>query len=178
MVSEVIMTQLKMQGKTKQWLAGKMNLSYSTLHQKLSNNTFTAEELIELCRIFSLSLEDFVENDEDRQKDLSLFPIENREDVAISERRNYVRAGMHVESQHAAGALIYLPYGITDYLAKYGPILILAIDAYIEALKEEVECITIWEQGKKPKLEDMQSRLHIIKELLLIQIELYEELYE
>ena len=113
MVSEIIANILRERGKTKQWLAGELNLSYSTLHQKLSNNTFTAQEFIQLCQIFNLSLEHFVENkNEQGQIKMKSIPIDNRPDVPFEEFTNYERMGLVLEKQHSNGMEIYTPYGV------------------------------------------------------------------
>ena len=129
-VAKVILSKLKKENKTKQWLASKINLSYSTLHQKLSNNTFTAEELITLCMLFQLDIQHFVERPTDGKMDIMETPISARPDVTIETMENYIRGGIGIESEHENGALLYLPYGIQSYLVHHYETLQSVVSSY------------------------------------------------
>lgn len=47
------------------WLSKEMDISYSTLHQKLNNDTFTANDLLKICKIFDVNLEYFEKVDKE-----------------------------------------------------------------------------------------------------------------
>lgn len=152
-VSEVILNRLKTEGKTKQWLALKMELSYSTLHQKLTNNTFTAEEFISLCKIFQLDIQNFIENKQnDGLTELMNIPIQSRPDVSIEQMERYERGGIGIESQHENGSLLYLPYGLQDYLVQHRELLSGIMDAYKVAAEQMKKLLT-----EDEEYEDVQQ---------------------
>ena len=175
MVSDVILDVLKTRGYTKQWLAEKMSLSYSTLHQKLSNNTFTAEELLLLCELFNLSLEHFKQKEMD-VFDLKQIPIDKRPDVIIEDISKYHNGGIHIESMHINGSLIYLPYGVGEYIYSKSNVLENVFESYLIAIEKELA-----------QAEDAESQLiydnlkHDIERLMTIKQNLdkgLEDLYD
>lgn len=177
MVSDVIMNALQSRGESKQWLANNLNLSYSTLHQKLTNNTFTAEELIKLCQIFNLSLEHFIQQDNNDVIDLKKIAIERRPNVLIEDINNFQSAGMHIESEHTNGALYYIPYGIAKYIGKKDIYLNIILDGYQHALENSLKASKD-DVEKRVKLENMQYDLTILKQILNILFNQLKELDE
>lgn len=164
MVSDVIKGILKERGQTKQWLAERLNLSYSTFHQKLSKNTFTAEEFIQLCNILNLTLANFVEPTTEGKIDLKKYPIESRPDVHIEERDTYYKAGIHVESEHEAGICMYMPYGIVDYMVSKENFLSGLLMSYEKALQTHLkEELT---DELKVELMNQEFTLSVLKELI------------
>lgn len=156
-VSEVILNRLKTEGKTKQWLALKMELSYSTLHQKLTNNTFTAEEFISLCKIFLLDVQNFVENKKnDGLIELMNIPIQSRPDVSIEQMEQYERGGIGIELQHENGSLLYLPYGLQEYLVQHRELLGGVIASYKVAAEQMKKLLTEDEEYESVQQIDNQ----------------------
>lgn len=113
-LNHYILQQLNDQSRTKRWLAEALDLSYSTLHQKLSHDTFTAYELLTMSKLLNFSLDDFQAFSEPSEglKQMSALPIEKRPNIGVSEMEAYEHGGLCVESTHQNGALVYVPYGI------------------------------------------------------------------
>ena len=125
-ISQVVQDLLNEQGKTKKWLSEQLGLSYSTLHQKLDNNTFTAEEFLLLLKIFQVPLERFYQTSY-HLKDL---PPEMRPNVLLNDIDKYKNGGIFADSFHANGSRIYVPYGLSDALIEI-------LSAFEETLEDD-----------------------------------------
>lgn len=55
-VAEHIICSLEYRGATKQWLADKIGITKQTMNYKLKNNSFTAEELLQIARVLEIGL--------------------------------------------------------------------------------------------------------------------------
>jgi len=55
-IAEHIICTLEYRGATKQWLADKLGITKQTMNYKLTHNSFTAEELLQIARIMEIDL--------------------------------------------------------------------------------------------------------------------------
>ena len=132
MVSKDVLTLLEKSGHTKQWLATELSLSYSTLHQKITKNTFTAEELIQLVDIFNIDFSYFTK---DSSNDFRQIPIQKRPDVTVEDMNEYVNSGILIESNEANGSLLYVPYGLQNFLVQYHDLEMVDINEIVDSLE-------------------------------------------
>jgi DNA-binding XRE family transcriptional regulator len=55
-VAEHIIHSLDYRGTTKQWLADKIGITKQTMNYKLTHNSFTAEELLQIAKALEIDL--------------------------------------------------------------------------------------------------------------------------
>jgi len=55
-IAEYIDKIRESQGRTKAWVAKQLDMNYKTFVDKISNNTFRADELIEIAKILNIDL--------------------------------------------------------------------------------------------------------------------------
>jgi len=60
-IADYILEVLNSQERAKSWLADKINISKQAINYKFKNNSFTAEELIDVSEVLNINLEEFKE---------------------------------------------------------------------------------------------------------------------
>jgi len=60
-ISDYILEVLNSQERQKSWLAEKIGISKQAINYKFKNNSFTAEELIDVSEVLNIDLKEFKE---------------------------------------------------------------------------------------------------------------------
>ena len=76
-ISDILDNKLKDNGVSKVWLSKKINMSYSTLSHKFANDTFTAYDLIRICKLINVELNSLISLISDENEAISGSDIDN-----------------------------------------------------------------------------------------------------
>ena len=124
-IGALVQQKIKDENQTKTWLAESLSISYSTLHQKISNDTFSAKELLQISRLLDIDLKilsesyNFDENSIESgygKYDLSKMNCSERCNVQYAEMERYKNGGIFIDENFSNGFKLYMPKGIANEL--------------------------------------------------------------